>query len=251
MDVIAAQPDLSVTDLCVRYGKVTAVDGISFDVPHRSTVALLGANGAGKSSTLAAISGSSVGTVHGTIEAFGHRVRARSAHRMARKGVVLVPEGRQVFAPLSVEGNLLVGGYHIRSRTKLRELLREVYELFPLLADRRSGPAGLLSGGEQQMLAFGRAVMADPALILMDEPSMGLAPIMVDRVFAAVRQINERGTSVLLVEQNAAVALEISTHAHVMSRGEIVHSGPSAELASNPAVVEAFLGVASAETAAS
>jgi len=237
--------DLLVENLTVRYGHVTAVDGISFTVPHRATVALLGANGAGKSSTLAAIAGSSVGTTTGSITLFGERVKPTSAHRMARKGIALVPEGRQVFAPLSVEENLQVGGYKHRSRKKLQTLMGEVYDMFPVLADRRAGAAGLLSGGEQQMLAFGRAIMAEPRLILMDEPSMGLAPVMVDKVFGAVREINNRGTSVLLVEQNAAAALDVSSHAYVVSRGQIVHAGPSAEVANDPAVAAAFLGLGS------
>jgi branched-chain amino acid transport system ATP-binding protein len=242
--------DLVVEHLSVRYGHVIAVDDISFVVPHGATVALLGANGAGKSSTLAAIAGSSVGSIGGSITLFDEKVKPTSAHSMSRKGVALVPEGRQVFAPLSVEENLQVGGFQHRSRKKLQARMRDVYDMFPVLLDRRDGAAGLLSGGEQQMLAFGRAMMAEPRLILMDEPSMGLAPIMVDRIFGAVRDINERGTSVLLVEQNAAAALDVASHAYVISRGRIVHSGPADEVAHDPAVAAAFLGVGSPDAIA-
>lgn len=237
--------DLVVDNLSVRYGHVIAVDGISFAVPQGATVALLGANGAGKSSTLRAIAGSMAGSATGTITLLGETVRPTNAHRMARRGVALVPEGRQVFAPLSVQENLQVGGYQHRSRKKLKTLICEVYEMFPVLYERREEPAGLLSGGEQQMLAFGRALMAEPRLILLDEPSMGLAPIMVDKVFAAVREVNARGTSVLLVEQNAVAALDVSSYAYVLSRGQIVHSGPSAKVAEDPAVAAAFLGLGS------
>lgn len=239
--------DLSVTGLSVRYGGVLAVDGLSLRVRHGEVVAMLGANGAGKSSTLAALSGSSVGSVSGHIEVFGAVVSRQRAHRMNRRGVVLVPEGRRVFAPLSVEENLLLGGYSVRSRSRLRELLAEIYELFPVLADRRNGAAGLLSGGEQQMLAFGRALMSQPRLILMDEPSMGLAPVMVDRVMAAVRTINERGTSVLLVEQNAVAALGVASYAYVLERGRLVKSAPAADLAKDSTVADAFLGLREGE----
>ena len=175
--------DLVVDDLVIRYGHVVAVDDISFRVPSGATVSLLGVNGAGKSSTLSAVAGSCVGSVSGTVTTLG-RPASTKAHRMARRGVALVPEGRQVFAPLSVEENLQIGGFRHRSRRRLRALTSEIYDMFPVLSDRKNGPAGLLSGGEQQMLAFGRALMSEPRLILMDEPSMGLAPVMVDKVFA-------------------------------------------------------------------
>lgn len=240
--------DLSVTDLRVRYGGVLAVNGISLEVSHGDVVAMLGANGAGKSSTLAALAGSSVGTVSGRVDVFGQTVRRARAHRMNRMGVALVPEGRRVFAPLSVEDNLLLGAYTVRSRARLKDLLAEIYELFPVLAERRRGAAGLLSGGEQQMLAFGRALMSEPRLILMDEPSMGLAPVMVDRVMAAVRAINDRGVSILLVEQNAAAALRVANYAYVLDRGRLVKSGRAAALATDPAVADAFLGLSEADT---
>lgn len=234
--------DVVVEDLSIRYGHVVAVDGVSLRVPRGATVSLLGVNGAGKSSTLAAVAGSCLGSVSGTVAVLGRPASAK-AHRMARRGVALVPEGRQVFAPLSVEENLQIGGFRHRSRRRLQTLMSDVYDMFPVLSDRKNGPAGLLSGGEQQMLAFGRALMSEPQLILMDEPSMGLAPVMVDKVFATVGAINERGTSVLLVEQNAVAALAVSSHAYVLSRGQIVSEGPAEKMAKDPAVANVFLGV--------
>jgi branched-chain amino acid transport system ATP-binding protein len=235
--------DLEISDLVVRYGHITAVDGISLTVPHGAIVAVLGPNGAGKTSTLNALAGISVGRVSGSISLFSERQGNRSAHRIARSGMVLVPEGRQVFAPLTVAENLLVGGYSRRGRRELDKTMAEIYELFPVLRERRDSPAGLLSGGEQQMLAFGRAMMSAPRLILMDEPSMGLAPIMVDRVMNALATINERGTSILVVEQNAAAVLEVAHYAYVLSQGQIIHHGSAAELKDHPIVVESFLGL--------
>lgn len=234
---------LQVDDLVVRYGGVTAVNGISLKVGSKDIVALLGANGAGKSSTLTALAGSSPGSVSGTIRLFGDKLGRSKAHRLTKRGVALVPEGRHVFAPLTVEDNLTLGAYRIKSRRRIDELMSDVYELFPILAERRKGYAGLLSGGEQQMLAFGRAMMSDPNLILMDEPSMGLAPIMVDRVMSAVRAINERGAAILIVEQNAVAALGVASFAYVLELGRVVHSGPATELSRDPAVARAFLGL--------
>jgi branched-chain amino acid transport system ATP-binding protein len=236
-------PALDLRELTVRYGGITAVDGVDLHVPDGAVVTVLGANGAGKSSMLSAISGSSVGSVGGRISAFGALVSTRSAHRVARRGLSLVPEGRKVFAPLSVQDNLLVGAYTLRSKRRVNELLDGVYDLFPILAERRTGPGGLLSGGEQQMLAFGRAMMSDPKIILMDEPSMGLAPVIVDRVMNAVKSINERGTAILLVEQNASAALTVASYAYVLERGRVVHSGPAEQLQSDPQVAAAFLGL--------
>jgi branched-chain amino acid transport system ATP-binding protein len=235
--------DLEISDLVVRYGHITAVDGISLTVPRGTIVAVLGPNGAGKTSTLNALAGISPGKVSGGISLFGERSRNRSAHRIVRSGMVLVPEGRQVFAPLTVADNLLIGGYSRRGRRGLDTTMGEIYELFPVLHERRDQPAGLLSGGEQQMLAFGRAMMSLPRLILMDEPSMGLAPIMVDRVMNALSTINERGTSILIVEQNAAAILEVAHYAYVLSQGQIIHHGPASEVKDHPIVVESFLGL--------
>lgn len=240
--------DLVLSDFSVRYGQITAVGSISLAVEHGSIVAVLGANGAGKTSTLTALAGASLGKVSGTVELFGERLNVRRAHRVVRSGMVLVPEGRQVFAPLSVQDNLLVGGYirgGMRSRGagRVDAVMGEIYDMFPVLHERRYSPAGLLSGGEQQMLAFGRAMMSQPKLILMDEPSMGLAPVVVDRVMAALRRINERGTSILVVEQNAAAVLEVAHHAYVLSRGRITHSGPASEVKESPIVAQSFLGL--------
>ncbi|MHB1809974.1 MAG: ABC transporter ATP-binding protein [Solirubrobacteraceae bacterium] len=236
-------PGLLVDRLTVRYGQVRAVDGLSLSVPRGSVVAVLGANGAGKSSTMRALAGGLRATVRGRVELFGESVLGRSAHRIARRGMVLVPEGRQVIAPLSVEENLMLGAYRQRSRSRVRELLAECHELFPILRERRDSPAGLLSGGEQQMLAFGRALMSDPRLMLMDEPSMGLSPLMVDRVMDAVLALNRRGTSILVVEQNAAAAFRVASLAYVLDQGRIVCAGTSSEVSADPVVAEAFLGL--------
>lgn len=239
----AGAPALVLRDLSVRYGHVTAVAGVSLELPAGAIVAVLGANGAGKSSTLGAVSGAVRARVRGDVRLFGERLSGMPSHRIVARGMVLVPEGRRVIAPLSVEENLLLGAYRQRSHKQVRATLAEVHELFPVLRERRSSPAGLLSGGEQQMLAFGRALMADPRVILMDEPSMGLAPAMVDRVIDAVLAINRLGKSVLLVEQNAAAALRVATYAYVLDRGRIASSGSAEAMRSDPVVAEVFLGL--------
>lgn len=246
----AGGPALAVDALTVRYGHVNAVRGISLRVEQGEVVAVLGANGAGKSSTLRAISGSVKASVGGDVHLFGERVNGKRAHALVRRGMVLVPEGRQMIAPMSVEENLLLGAYQLRSRARRGELLEEAFELFPVLKERRSQISGLLSGGEQQMLAFGRAMMGDPKLILMDEPSMGLSPLMVDRVMDAVRELNRRGRSILLVEQNAQAAFGVATRVYVLDQGRIVRDGPSAEISADPIVAEAFLGLREAAEAA-
>ncbi|ODU07078.1 MAG: hypothetical protein ABS81_02905 [Pseudonocardia sp. SCN 72-86] len=229
--------------MVVRYGHVSAVEGVSMSVGRGAIVAVLGANGAGKTSLLSAAAGSSVGKVSGSVRLFGQTISIRSAHRVVRAGMVMVPEGRQVFAPLSVEDNLLVGSYVRRRRRKVEQTRDEVYDLFPVLHERRLAAAGLLSGGEQQMLAFGRAIMSEPRVILMDEPSMGLAPIMVDRVMAALSAIRDRGASILVVEQNAAAVLEVADYAYVLEQGNLVHQGPSETMRDDPVVMQAFLGL--------
>ena len=239
--------DLRAENIVVRYGQVMAVEGVSMTVGRGSIVAVLGANGAGKTSLLRGLAGSSEGRVSGSVSLFGKSYSRRTAHRLVRAGLVLVPEGRQVFAPLSVEDNLLVGGYVRGGKRKLQELLSEVYELFPVLHERRDGAAGLLSGGEQQMLAFGRAMMSSPKVILMDEPSMGLAPIMVDKIMTALRAIQERGTSILVVEQNAAAVLQVASYAYVLEQGRVVHEGPATEVRDDPIVMQAFLGLRESE----
>jgi branched-chain amino acid transport system ATP-binding protein len=235
-------PALEIRDVKVRYGHVIAVDGVSLSVEANSVVAVLGANGAGKTSLLNALAGVCPGQVSGSIALFGQERPFRSAHRTAREGMVLVPEGRRVFSPLSVEENLLVGGYASRLRAKSRETLGEIYDLFPNLKARRSVPAGLLSGGEQQMLAFGRALMGTPRLILMDEPSMGLAPVIVDRVMDGLKLINQRGISILVVEQNAAAVLRAADYAYVFAGGRVMSSGTAEDVKKDPVVAKAFLG---------
>jgi branched-chain amino acid transport system ATP-binding protein len=235
-------PALEIHDVKVRYGHVIALDGVSLSVPPNSIVAVLGANGAGKTSLLTALAGICPGQISGSLSFFGQERPFRAAYKTARDGMVLVPEGRRVFAPLSVEENLLVASYARGRRAKSRQTLDEVYELFPILHTRRSVAAGLLSGGEQQMLAFGRAIMAAPRLILMDEPSMGLAPIIVDRVMEALKLINQRGISILVVEQNAAAVLRVADYAHVFAAGRVLSSGSANEVMKDPVVAKAFLG---------
>jgi branched-chain amino acid transport system ATP-binding protein len=218
-------PTLEVRNLHVRYGPVQAVQGIDLRVSDGEIFVLLGANGAGKSSTLRALAG--VIRRHGEVRWDGKDLSRAAAYQVARSGVTLVPEGRRIFNPLAVEENLRLGGYARRGRRWADEELERVYAMFPILKERRSGKAGLLSGGEQQMLAFGRALMSGPRLIMMDEPSMGLAPAIVD---------------VVMVEQNAAVALAIADRAAVLERGLITAAGQADALRNDPVVLRAFLG---------
>ena len=236
------QTALELQNINVRYGLVSAVDNVSLSVEVGGIVAVLGANGAGKTSLLTALAGMCPGQVSGQVSLFGESKPFRSPFKVVKDGMVLVPEGRRVFAPLSVEDNLLLGAHTRRKRSAVKSGIDEIYDLFPILKDRRAVAAGLLSGGEQEMLAFGRALMSEPRLILMDEPSMGLAPIMVDRVMDALTVINERGISILVVEQNAAAVLRVATHAFVFANGKVVQSGPAAEVRSDPSVARAFLG---------
>ncbi|HEY8546724.1 MAG TPA: ABC transporter ATP-binding protein [Acidimicrobiales bacterium] len=239
---------LSVEGLAVNYGAVRAVTDLHLEVPERSVVALLGANGAGKTTSLRAISGL-LPPAAGRVVFDGTDITGAPPHRIARAGLVQVPQGRRVFAPLTVEENLLLGGY-ARPNRELAGGLEEVYAMFPILRERRKAEAGVLSGGEQQMLAFGRALMANPRLIAMDEPSMGLAPLVVDQVFEAITAIAERGTAVLLVEQNVVASLEIADHAHVLHLGAVRRSGTPAELAGDD-VLDDLLGVVAAPGTAS
>nr|WP_153394868.1 ABC transporter ATP-binding protein [Ornithinicoccus halotolerans] len=227
---------LSVQDLTVSYGRVEAVRGISLEVPEGGLVTLVGANGAGKSSVINAITGI-VRPRAGRIAFRGADVTRTPAHTMVGRGVVQVPEGRQVLATLTIEENLQLGAWRSSGRR-----ITEVYERFPVLAERRGLPAGSLSGGEQQMLAIGRALVAEPTLMLLDEPSMGLAPRVVDEVFAVIAQVRASGTTVLLVEQNARRALEAADYGYVLATGEIAHEGPATELLADDRVVQAYLG---------
>lgn len=240
---------LSVRDLTVTYGKsVRALHDVSLDLPAGGIVALLGANGAGKSTLLRALSGTlplHVGSIEsGTITYSGRPLAGRSSADIVAAGVVQVPEGRRVFTGLTVEENLKAGRLGVRGESKAaaRLLFEQVYALFPVLAERRRQAAGLLSGGEQQMLAMGRALMARPRLLLLDEPSLGLAPLIVKTIAAVIRQIHEQGTGVLLVEQNAALALQLAEHAYVLDVGRVRLEGPSHELRASDEVRRLYLG---------
>lgn len=234
---------LEITDLHVRYGHVEAVAGVDLVVQPGAVTLVLGPNGAGKSTTLNAVAGM-VAPAAGRVRVDGRELTGRPAHRVVAEGVALVPEGRRVFAPMSVEENLRLGA-HTTPPTRAREIAERVYDMFPVLHERRRGAAGLLSGGEQQMLAFGRALMSDPAYVLLDEPSMGLAPAMVDVVVEKVALMTQGGLGVLMVEQNTEAGLEIASDVMVMSRGVLTFRGDSASLRKDASVLRAFLGDAS------
>ncbi len=230
---------LSIHDLSVNYGGIEAVKGISFDVHEGEIVTLIGANGAGKSSTLRTIAGL-VKPSGGTINFRGDNITGRDATTIVKKGITLVPEGRHIFPDLTVLENLKVGAY-LRS-DDISGDIQWVYDLFPRLRERSWQAGGTLSGGEQQMLAVGRALMARPKLIMMDEPSLGLAPLVVRDIFEIIRQINRQGVSILLIEQNANMALKVADSAYVMETGCITLSGAGKDLLNNEAVKKAYLG---------
>jgi branched-chain amino acid transport system ATP-binding protein len=234
-------PLLAVEGLHVAYGRVAAVRGISFSVPEGAIVSLIGANGAGKTTTLAAISGV-VPVRSGRIRFRGEEITRLPPHAIVRRGIVQVPEGRQVLAYLSVEENLAMGAYQRRDRAGVREDIERMYARFPALRERRRLPAGSLSGGEQQMLAIARALMARPKMLLLDEPSMGLAPLLVNEIFRILAEIHAEGRTILLVEQNARKALAISDYAYVLETGRVTIAGPGADLANDERVVAAYLG---------
>jgi branched-chain amino acid transport system ATP-binding protein len=235
-------PQLEVSGLVVRYGRLTAVHGIDFSLEQGEVAVLLGSNGAGKSSTLNAVCGA-IKPAAGTIRFDGKDITSWPAHKVAGAGMVQVPEGRRIVQRLTVEENLVLGGYNVRSKQRRDELMTAVHEMFPVLKERANSAGGLLSGGEQQMLAFARALMADPKVLLLDEPSMGLAPVIIDRVMQAVRDIAARGITILMVEQNAVAAFSVATKAYLLEQGEMVLSGPVEELRDDPRVLEAFLGI--------
>jgi branched-chain amino acid transport system ATP-binding protein len=235
-------PVLDVVNLRVSYGAVQAVREVSLRVLPNQVVSVLGANGAGKSSTVRAICGA-VPSSADSVRYLGKEYKRRRAYKMARAGLVLVPEGRQIIGPLTVEENLLLGGFSVGGRRKLAGELEEMYELFPILRTRKDVPGGLLSGGEQQMLAIGRALMARPKLIVMDEPTMGLAPIMVDSVMETVGRISKLGVAILMVEQNVTAAMPVSDFVYVLEQGRVAYSGPASEALENTEVLEAFLGI--------
>jgi branched-chain amino acid transport system ATP-binding protein len=234
-------PLLSVNQLSVAYGGIRAVRELNLDVAPGEMVCLIGANGAGKTTTLKAISGL-IAPQSGSVQFDGQALAGLPAHAIARRGMALVPEGRGVFPRMSVAENLLMGAYTRSDRAAIARDLDQIYGLLPRLTERRAQLAGLLSGGEQQMLALGRSMMARPRLLLLDEPSMGLAPLMVRAVFDIIHQIAAGGVAVLLIEQNAHLALKTCARGYVLETGAITLSGNAAELAANPAVRHAYLG---------
>jgi branched-chain amino acid transport system ATP-binding protein len=232
---------LKVRDLHLDYGGVVALRGVDLDVAEGELVALVGANGAGKSSLLAAVSGLHR-PIGGTVEFQGTDVTRLPAHKVARLGAVLVPEGRRLFAHQTVLQNLMLGAYH-QPQEQHEGDLRRVYELFPVLKERAGQRAGTLSGGEQQMVALGRALMSRPRLLMLDEPSLGISPKYTQLVFEVLAEIRAGGTTMLLVEQNLAAALELADRAYVLQTGRVVTSGPAAELAASADVRKAYLGL--------
>jgi len=232
---------LSLKDVHIGYGGIKAVKGISFEVAEHELVCLIGANGAGKSTTLKAISGLLAPTA-GTINYNGEDIAGQATYKIAEKGLRLVPEGRGVFPILTIEENLQMGAYTRNDKPGIAHDIERMFTLFPRLKERRSQTAGTLSGGEQQMLAIGRALMGQPKLLLLDEPSMGLAPIMVQKIFEVVREVSKTGVTILLIEQNALLALEISTRGYVMDGGVVTLAGESKALLADPKVREAYLG---------
>ncbi len=240
-------PVLKVTDLSARYGKVTAVSNANIMVARGSIVTVIGANGAGKSTLLNAIMGSLPlsGNSTGAVEYLGVDVGGWQVERRVSSGVSLVPERRELFGSMTVEDNLLLGGFRLYRAGKhgWKETIDEVYELFPRLKERRNQQAGTLSGGERQMLAVGRALMAQPQLLMLDEPSLGLAPLIVREIFHIIGRLRSTGVAILLVEQNARAALQVADYGYVLETGEVVLEGKARELADNPRVIESYLGL--------
>jgi branched-chain amino acid transport system ATP-binding protein len=239
--VNAPERVLEVRDLHVSYGAIKALKGVSLHMDEGEIVTLIGANGAGKSTTLRAIMGL-VPPADGEIFFHGRPTREVPTHKLVREGLILVPEGRAIFANLSVRENLEMGAYSRRDGKGIAESFEKVYAIFPRLKERASQTGGTLSGGEQQMLAIGRALMSAPKVLLLDEPSLGLAPILVHTIFEAIEAIHREGTPVLLVEQNAMAALKHSNRAYVLETGAVALEGSSAEVLANPKVKEAYLG---------
>lgn len=232
---------LEITGLCVAYGRTDAVHGIDLRVAPGRVVCLIGANGAGKTSTMRAISGLTRPRA-GSIRLGGVEIAGQAPHRIASLGLLQVPEGRQVFAELTVAENLALGAYLLRDAAEIARRRERVLGRFPRLRERLAQPAGSLSGGEQQMLAMARALIGAPRVLLLDEPSMGLAPLFVDEIFSLIAELKREGTTILLVEQNASAALEVADDAYVLENGRIVLSGTAADVAGNSAVAAAYLG---------
>jgi branched-chain amino acid transport system ATP-binding protein len=235
-----ANPLLEVIGLKVAYGGIKAVKGVSFEVSEGELVSLIGANGAGKTTTLKAITGTQP-AADGEIRFMGRSVKGQGSWDLVKQGLVMVPEGRGVFARMTIAENLLMGAF-VRNDTEIDADVDKVFAVFPRLKERSVQLAGTLSGGEQQMLAMGRALMARPKVLLLDEPSMGLSPLMVDKIFEVVAEFHRQGTTILLVEQNASRALQLASRGYVMDSGEITMSGPAKTLLSDPRVRAAYLG---------
>ena len=232
---------LKVSDLKVSYGAIQAIKGISLEVNEGEIVSLIGANGAGKTTTLHTITGLTKAQ-SGSVELEGRNLLATEAHQIVSLGLAHVPEGRHIFSSLTVEENLMMGSYIRKDKERIQQDLSRVYTLFPRLQERREQAAGTLSGGEQQMLAIGRAMMSNPRILLLDEPSMGLSPLLVKEIFHIIKELNQQGMTILLVEQNARMALSISNRAYVLETGKIVMEGEGQELLQDDQVRKAYLG---------
>jgi len=236
-----AQIMLKVTGLKVAYGGIQAVKGVSFEVHEGELVSLIGANGAGKTTTLKAITGTQA-VAEGGIEYLGRDIKGQGPWDLVKQGLVMVPEGRGVFARMTITENLQMGAFVRNDKAEIEADIDKVFAIFPRLKERRNQLAGTMSGGEQQMLAMGRALLARPKVLLLDEPSMGLSPIMVDKIFEVINDIHQRGTTVLLVEQNASRALSLANRGYVMDSGEITMTGEGKALLADPKVRAAYLG---------
>ena len=237
----ASTPLLDIRNMDVAYGGIRAVRQLNLHVHPGERVALIGANGAGKSTTLRAICGL-VPLAAGSVHYQGKSLAGQPVHAMVRQGLVMVPEGRGIFPQLTIEENLHMGAYSRQDKINFAEELQQVYQRFPRLAERRLQTAGTLSGGEQQLLAMGRAILSKPKLLLLDEPSMGLSPIMVDKIFEVIEDIAQQGVTILLIEQNARLALEVSQRGYVLESGELTLQGPARDLLHDPKVRAAYLG---------
>ena len=233
---------LTVSNLKVTYGQIAAISDVSFEVPDGKIVCLIGANGAGKTTTLRAVSGLEK-PASGTVLFKGQDITGVPAHQLVARGISHVPEGRKIFPTLTVRENLEMAGWTVKDKTEVKRRMEEVFEMLPRIRERIGQLGGTLSGGEQQMLAVARAMVTGGDLMLLDEPSMGLAPVLVDEIFDKIVQINKRGTTILLVEQNATEALEIADFAYVLEVGYTTISGPAKQIAADPRVREAYLGV--------
>ena len=232
---------LSISNVHTFYGTIEALKGISIEVRDREIVTLIGANGAGKSTTLRSVNGLNPAR-KGTITFMGEDITSKPAHEIVRMGISQSPEGRKLFPRMTVVENLEMGAFQRSDRAEIKEDMERVFTLFPRLAERKTQKAGTMSGGEQQMCAIGRALMARPKLLMLDEPSMGLAPIFVERIFETVVEVNKQGTPILLVEQNALMALDVATRAYVLETGRIGLEGPASELKTNEQVRKTYLG---------